>query len=80
MSTSWGAALVSLPSAGLLVPGSKAGLNFTGIPLLQPYARWALASMVASLAVAVCLQRTWQSRGHLQCPPASWTTRRRLAN
>ena len=55
----------------LLVPGSNDGLIFTGIPLLQPSVWWALPSMVASIAVAMCLQRTWQSVGNLNCRPTS---------
>ena len=41
----------------LLIPGSNDGLILIGIPLLQPYAWLAFASMVAAIAVAMQISR-----------------------
>jgi len=41
----------------LLIPGSNDGLILIGIPLLQPYAWLAFASMVGAIAAAMLVQR-----------------------
>jgi toxin CptA len=46
----------------LLIPGSNDGLILVGIPLLRPYAWLAFASMFASIAVAMQVQRVGWSR------------------
>lgn len=46
----------------LLVPGSNDGLILIGFPLLQPHAWLALASMFASISVAMLVERAWKAR------------------
>lgn len=46
----------------LLIPGSNDGLILVGIPLLQPYAWLAFASMAASIAAAMLAQRRFVGR------------------
>jgi toxin CptA len=46
----------------LLVPGGNDGLLLTGLPLLQPYALVALASMAAAIICGMEVERrikTW---------------------
>ena len=46
----------------LLIPGSNDALILIGIPLLQPYAWLAFATMCVTIAVALIAQRAWISR------------------
>lgn len=46
----------------LLIPGSNDGLILIGIPLLQPHAWFALATMCASIAIALAVTRAWSAR------------------
>ncbi|MEP7294702.1 MAG: YeeE/YedE thiosulfate transporter family protein [Burkholderiales bacterium] len=45
---------------GLLIPGSNDGLILVGLPLLQPHAWLAFATMCATIALAMRAQRQWQ--------------------
>jgi len=45
----------------LLIPGSNDGLILVGIPLLQPYAWLAFASMFAAIAAAMQIRRAWRT-------------------
>jgi uncharacterized membrane protein YedE/YeeE len=45
----------------LLIPGSNDGLILIGIPLLQPHAWLAFATMCVSIALAMRLQRGWRA-------------------
>jgi toxin CptA len=49
----------------LLIPGSNDGLILIGIPLLQPYAWLAFASMFVAIAAAMWAQRAWAGRHQL---------------
>lgn len=42
---------------GMLVPGNNDGLILVGLPLLQPYAWAALASMVVAIYLAIAIER-----------------------
>lgn len=46
----------------LLIPGSNDGLILIGIPLLQPYAWLAFATMCLTIAAAIAAQRAWLAR------------------
>jgi toxin CptA len=46
----------------LLIPGSNDGLILIGIPLLQPYAWLAFATMCVTIAAALSMQRLWLAR------------------
>lgn len=46
----------------LAIPGSNDGLILIGLPLLQPHAWLALATMGATIALALTLQRAWAAR------------------
>jgi hypothetical protein len=50
-----GGALMGVGS--LLIPGSNDGLILIGLPLLQPYAWVALASMTIAIAVGMVIER-----------------------
>lgn len=56
-----GGALMGLGS--VLIPGSNDGLILIGIPLLQPHAWLAFATMCATIAAALLAQRAWSARG-----------------
>ncbi len=53
----------------LLIPGSNDGLILIGIPLLQPYAWLAFASMVGAIAAAMLVHRAVS--GPIEMTPAS---------
>jgi toxin CptA len=50
----------------LLIPGSNDGLILIGLPLLRPYAWLAFASMFATIAIAIHVERLWRSRARLR--------------
>ena len=47
----------------LLIPGSNDGLILLGLPLLWPYAWVSFATMCATIAAAMLLQRRWPTQG-----------------
>lgn len=49
-------------AGGSLIPGSNDGLILVGLPLLRPYAWLAFATMCATIALAIGLQRRWSQR------------------
>ena len=46
---------------GLLIPGSNDGLILVGLPLLQPHAWLAFATMCATIGAAMSAQRAWHA-------------------
>jgi uncharacterized membrane protein YedE/YeeE len=59
---------VLLAWGSVLIPGSNDGLVLIGMPLLLPYAWLAFATMCATVAVALTVQRAWLQR---RCRPAN---------
>jgi len=51
---------ILLGFGGMLVPGNNDGLILVGLPLLQPYAWAALASMVVAIYLAFKIERRAQ--------------------